>query len=273
MDRSHVSPAHLSTAQRLLTGLALLLTLGTGAATAAPVPGYLLDGTASFNHFPLDARTLSAFGQIDYAIPQNGELTLTASGTPSPSLTAGASMGDSPIAFLFGRTNATLLYTVLVTGDPGVVEVEIDVAGFVSGVATAGASIVAVSRWTLENTSGFALYTDSLSSGLVSGGSYDDAFQHTVAITLETNREYRVRMFADAQAAATEPGSRADALAFIDPVFRFADGADASSHSFSFSAGIGNEPGVDPQPASEPGTLAALMLGLAALARCRRTPH
>ncbi|MFO1330072.1 MAG: PEP-CTERM sorting domain-containing protein [Rubrivivax sp.] len=249
--------------------LPLLLALGAGPAAAVPLPAYGLDAQAAFNHFA-EVRTLNGFGQIDYAIPLNGALTFSASGTPSPSLSAGASMGDSPIALLFGRSVGTLLYTVMVTGSDGPVDVKIDVAGFVSGSASAGASIVAESRWALETTSAFEIASDRVASGLVTGGDYSDSFGRTVEVTLQANREYRVRMFADAQAAASIAGSRADAFAFVDPVFRLADGVDPSAYAFSFSAGIGNEPDIDPQPVSEPGTLAALAIGLAALARRRR---
>jgi hypothetical protein len=237
----------------LLASIGLFLALS--AAEASQLPDYQVTGDALFNLSPPDRLSLSRFGSIPLADARFGSVSFAASGTPSPSLVAGAEIGPSTTPIIFGRRAGFLTYFFEILGPSGAVPVLIDVAGGATAFASPGASFAVESRWDLLD-SGASLAGDDIRSGQLSGN-FNESFDRTVILTLATNHVYSVFMLADAGAAATLLGSHATANAFVDPVFSLAPGVDPLAYSFDFSEGIGNSSLVP-----EPGTLVLLIAGV-----------
>lgn len=223
-----------------------------------PLPNTQLLGTLLFNLGP--QREVLTFGPTSQTNPAWGTVALDMEGQPQPSVTANAQMSNSNFGPLYGRAVGLMGYFFAVDGPGTHAWVDIDVAGSVTASATAGASFVVTSRWELWNEAGQVtlLATDEIGTPQMTG-STSQSFSHVVTRNLEIGHVYFVRMLANAEAAATNPGSSASASAFIDPVFRIGGGLDPSLYSFGFSNGIGN------QPVPEPPALALLTIGLLAL--------
>ena len=248
-----------------LTGVLITVVLFFAFPAAADVlPTYHLVGDIFFNLgprlFPND------FGTTSLVEAQFGSVSLTASGTPSPLLIADANIGPNLTPSISGRASFILDYALEIVGPLGSVPVLIDIEGGASGVASAGASFAVQASWDLLD-GGSSLAGDHISSGQLTGG-FGQGFSRTVSLTLATNRLYDVNMLADAFSAATLDGSRADAHAFVDPVFSFGPGVDPLVYSFDFSPGIGNSPVNAAVP--EPGALGLLSTGLLCLGLVRR---
>lgn len=255
---SRRSLVHLT---RVLISSVLFLTVS---AKASPLPAYQLVGDMLFNLgdriFPTD------FGTTSLVDDRFGSLLLVAAGTPSPSLEADASIGPNLIPSIFGRAVFFLNYAVEIQGPPGNVPVQIDVAGGASAFANTGASFAVESRWDLLDGDA-PLAGDDIRSGQLSG-SFSQSFGRTVNLTLAANHAYTIFMLADAAAAATLEGSRANAHAFVDPIFSFGPDVDLEAYSFLFSDGIGNSP--DAAAVPEAGTLGLMGAGLLAVGLLRR---
>jgi hypothetical protein len=233
-------------------------------AAADVLPPYHLVGDIFFNLgprlFPND------FGTISLAEARFGSVSLSASGTPSPSLIADANIGPNLLSSISGRASWLLDYALEIIGPVGNAPVLIDVAGGASGVANAGASFAVESRWDLLDGDS-SLAGDDIRSGQLTG-SFGQGFSRTVSLTLATNRPYSVFLLADVFSAATLDGSRADAHAFVDPVFSFGPDVDPLVYSLTFSTGIGNAPVSAAVP--EPASFALFGAALLCLALLRR---
>lgn len=153
-------------------------------------------------------------------------------------------------------------YQFVVVGPQARIPVLVDVRGAASGSATAGASIAVESFWSIFFDVNQPLAGDDIRSGQIFG-TFDQSFGRTVELTLIANLPYTVSMLADAQAAATDAGSRAGAQAFVDPVFSLGVGVDPDLYSFQFSVGIGNTAAVPELPAFAVMALGLLVLGAA----------
>ena len=233
-------------------------------AAADELPRYHLAGDIFFN---LGSRLFpNDFGTTSLVDARFGSVSLSASGTPSPLLKADANIGPNLLPSISGRASWLLDYALEIIGPAGNVPVLIDVAGGASGVANTGASFAVESRWDLLD-GGFSLADDDIRSGQLTG-SFDQGFSRTVSLTLTANRIYDVFMLADAFSAAALDGSRADAHAFVDPVFSFGPGVDPPVYSFNSSSGIGNSPVVAAVP--KPSSLALLGAGLLCFGLVRR---
>jgi tetrahydromethanopterin S-methyltransferase subunit H len=150
------------------------------------------------------------------------------SGTPSPSIVVSAHVGpNSLLSDIFGRGTGALTYYFEIEGPAGAAPVLIDVAGAATGLASLGATFAVTSQWALYDSVSLStkLAGDELRSMQITG-SFNDAFDRTVSVTLNTNHVYPIFLFADANAAATAAGSNAIADAFVDPVFSFGPSVD-----------------------------------------------
>lgn len=247
-----------------LYGVAALLGALAAAAPASAqdalpaLPNAQLLGTLLFNLGP--QREVVTFGPNSQTNPAWGTVALDMEGQPHPSVTASAQMANTNFGPLYGRAVGLLGFFFAVDGPGTTATVHIDVAGSITASASVGASFVVTSRWELWNEAGQVtlLATDEIGTPQMTG-STNQSFSHTVTRELDIGHVYYVRMLANAEAAATNPGSSASASAFIDPVFRIGGGLDPSLYTFGFSNGIGN------QPVPEPPALALLTLGLLAL--------
>ncbi len=242
----------------LMTTLAVLILAAATAARAQLPPPQVL-ATVLFN---LGGRIdSSALGPSSLSDPRWGEVGTHAEGAPSSSVSSFACMSNSNFSPLYGRGVGQLNFFFSVAGPTPTVPVIIDVAGAVTASASAGASLVVTASWELWSSPAQVqmLAGDTIGSPQASG-SFADSFSHAVSLTLETNQVFFVRLLANAEAAATNPGSSAAAEALIDPVFRIGPGMDPALYTVELSAGIGNAP--------EPPALALWALGL--VARCRR---
>lgn len=247
---------------KLLFALALLpaLVAAPQAQAAMPVfPNTQVSGTVFFNLGPrIDSTTLAP---ISLNNPAWGTVFNHIQGEPHSAITASAQMANTNFSALYGRSVGTLGFFFAVDGTTPQVPVEIDVAGSASATASAGASFVVRSTWELWNEAGQVtlLASDEISTPQMSG-SFSQSFDRTVTLMLDVGHVYFVKMVANAEAAATNPGSSASAFAYVDPVFRVGEGFDPSLYTFGFSNGIGN------QPVPEPPAAALLALGLLGLA-------
>jgi len=242
----------------LMSVMVAILVLFSGPAAAIPIDPPHLIVDVVFNRSTPDRISTNRFGTTSLGVPGLGVASVTASGTPSPSLVTDAESGpNSENPSLFGRGAGSLSYGVEIGGPAGVVPVLIDVAGSASASASSGASFAVESSWALRDV-GSVLAGDDIRSGQLSG-SFSQNFGHTVSLTLAANHIYTVEMLADAAAAATLEGSSATAHALVDPIFSFGLGVDPSLYAFNFSDGIGN---AGPTVAPEPETLALLSTGL-----------
>lgn len=254
-------------ASRLPLTLALLpaLVAAPQAWAALPaLPNTQVSGTVFFNLGPrIDSATL---GPIALSNPDWGSVSLAIAGEPHSAVSASAQMTNVNFSPLYGRAVGTLGFFFAIDGATPQVPVEIGVAGSASASASPGASFVVRSTWELWNEAGQVnlLAGDEISTPQMSG-SFSQSFGRTVALTLDVGHIYFVKMTANAEAAATNPGSTASAFAFVDPLFRVGAGVDPSLYTFGFSAGIGN------QPVPEPPAAALLVLGLLGLAWRRQS--
>lgn len=248
---------------RVLACTSLLLALLPPAAAVTSVPNATVLGTVLFNRG--DRIDTVAFGHFEVDAAPFGGLELDAQGQPFSLVSAnGLITTDANTAFHFGSSGANLRFYIGINGPASLaVPVLIDVAGFASGLAGAGASFAVNSEWTFSRMSPnpAVLATDTVLSGSMSG-SFSQGFSRTVALTLDTNSIYEVFMRAAISVAATDPNSASQGSAFIDPLFRFDTGVDTSQYSFVFSPGIGNQ-------VPEPQAAVLMALGLALLATRR----
>lgn len=245
-------------------------------AFAIPLPLPFVLGEMFFNTETL-RTSLAGFGSLEHALASHGTLSVQSSGAPLPTLTATADL--NPVGTGYGRTDGLIRYSFEIAGPAGMmVPVFVDASGHVAGVADAGGGFFAAeARWSLRNTSEITLVGDTVSVSTSDGGTDTRDFAESHLVMLQTNTEYRVVMEAIAQAGTVDVGLHAEAEAFIDPLFRFADGVDLSLFGFHFADGIGNERpdeggGGGGGTVPEPGALAnaALALGLLALLRRNR---
>lgn len=225
-------------------------------------------GTVFFNFQPPAGISVNGFGSFPLLGP-GGQLLLDASALPSPSLYGEVGVGPG----FTGRASAQLTYQMQVIAPQGAdpnedVGVNAAVAGRVSGSSNTVdpfAGFAMKAQWRLEDVSLGLLHVfdEGIETGTLQG-SFQQSFSHDVALMLKPSHVYRVTLVADAFAGAVS-GPSATATAHIDPVFSFASGV-GPGYAFEFSAGIGNA------PIPEPGGLALLTVGLAALvARLRGT--
>jgi PEP-CTERM motif len=237
------------------------------AAAAAPVlPDPFVLGTVLFNRG--DRIDPVEFGSYSVSAGGFGGMDLAMQGEPFAAIAVSGSIStDANTAFHFGRSGGIVRFRFAVDGPfPSSVPVLIDVAGQVSGFATAGASFALISQWTLGRVSPDSLFlTSDIVQAPSMSGSFQQGFARTVAVTLETGSIYEVFMQADISLAATDSITNSQGSAMIDPVFRFGGGVDTNLYSFVFSPGIGNP------PVPEPTSLLLMALGLGAMGlRCRR---
>jgi hypothetical protein len=242
-----------------------VLLLSLPAVEASSVPAYHFTGDVFFNFSPPDRLSPNDFGSFSLLDGSFGSVSLSAFGTPSPSIVANADIGTGLIPIIFGRGDGILTYSFEIIGHSGAVPVLIDAAGAVSGSATPGASFAVESRWDLFDLGHVRLAGDDIRSGQMSG-EFNQNFSHTVSLSVAANQVYSVSMLADASSAATDLGSHATANALIDPIFSFGPGVDPLSYSFIFSDGIGNAASAG---VPEPGTLVLLSAGLLSLGLVR----
>jgi hypothetical protein len=248
--------------------------LSLPAVEASSVPAYHFTGDVFFNFSPPDRLSPNDFGSFALMDGRFGSVSLSAFGTPSPSIVANADIGTGLVAIIFGRGDGILTYSFEIMGPSGTVPVLIDVAGAISGSATPGASFAVESRWDLFDLGHVRLAGDDIRSGQLSGD-FNQNFSHSVSLSLAANQVYSVSILADASSAATDLGSHATANAFIDPIFSIGPGVNPLSYSFSFSDGIGNAASAG---VPEPGTLvllssALLSLGVLRLHRSVKTAN
>jgi hypothetical protein len=243
---------------------ALVLLAASQAQAALPVlPNPQASGTVFFNLGPrTDSSTL---GPISLTDPRWGTVALDMAGQPRAAVTASAQMTNTNFSALYGRAVGTLGFFFAVDGPGPQVDVDIGIVGSVTASASNGASFVVRATWELWNEAGQVtlLASNEISTPQMSG-SFSDSFGGFVTRRLDIGHVYFVRMVANAEAAATNPGTSASAFAFVDPVFSIGAGFDPSLYTFGLSAGIGN------QPVPEPAAGALLALGLAVLAWRRR---
>lgn len=244
--------------------LVFVLVSSFGGAQAATLETPEIIGTVFINRTSTDH--FSSFGSHTLDAPGMGAVSAEVTGTPLPSIEVHAQMGESEVTLLFGRAVAILRYVVQITGPEAVVPVDIGVAGHATAVADTGASFVVQSAWQLvdSNGSGPVLASDEISTPQQSG-SFSQAFGRTVNLSLQTNRLYLVEMRADAEAAASEIGSKVVAEAYVDPWFSFGAGVDTSLYAFQFTTGIGNA-----APVPLPLSLVSLGAAIAVLGMQRR---
>jgi hypothetical protein len=248
-------------------------------ALAIPLPLPVADGTAQFSRNNDPGVRIQTFGLLDHTIDPFGTLQFFSAGTPAPVLRAIADIGPvQNFATFSGTASGFLRYSFEIAGPQGSndpVPVDITAAGQVTGTATNGGGFEAIARWSLRDTSERILLGNSISVflGGQEGGSDDDSFGGEQATMLLPGREYRVVMevLARASTGVNAVGS-GDALAFVDPIFRFGAGVDTSLYSFRFSEGIGNSPPVSAVPEPSALALGALALVLLALKRGSARP-
>ncbi|MFY9511678.1 MAG: PEP-CTERM sorting domain-containing protein [Rubrivivax sp.] len=240
-------------------------------ARAADLPTFNLLGEASIPKFAEKKETIQ-FGTITLTNAAIGTASFSSSATPFPVLTADAQAGPNlAMDRLFTRGSGFLNYAMMITSSSlptgSVLPVSAFVAGGVAGTANAGASFVLESSWQIiDVTANLLVGGDSILTATPLTGSFSQGFSHVVNLSLKTDHLYRISLRADAQAAASDPGSSAVAHAFIDPWFSFGAGVDPAQFAFSFSAGIGNT-----APVPEPAAAGLLLLGLAVLGWRRRS--
>lgn len=249
---------------RWTSALLFLLLLSTGTARAVPLPDVSSSSTVLFN---LGARRDSIeLGTLSLTDSRFGSVLASVGGTPSAAIIASAHIGPSSTQpGLYGRGVGLLTFYFSVDGPAGTVPVQIGVAGRAQALASDGASFVVQSRWTLYSSPSLTtvLASDSIDSTQITGA-FDQSFGRTVNLSLTANNVYALFMLADAEAAATNQGSRAAADAFVDPLFSLGPGVDPGLYSFSFSAGIGNS------PVPEPSALALAVVALLSLGGLER---
>lgn len=273
MTISSPSVAWAATARRSFTCAAapVLACATLPPATAMPLPAPIAHGEAMFN-VETTAQTVDGFGALGHTLPTHGTLTFSSAGTPSPALTATADL--NPVGTGSGVASGFLRYTFEILGPDcagidGCVAVDVFAAGRVAGSAEPGffTGFESIARWSLRNTSEFILVGDSLHISGSGGDSDSQGFAETHSLMLRTNTEYRVVMEVLVRAGGLEPGALSEAEAFVDPLFSFGAGVDATRYAFHFADGIGNS--APPAGVPTPGTSALALLGLLALAARR----
>ncbi|MFT3820081.1 MAG: hypothetical protein QM750_21125 [Rubrivivax sp.] len=250
-------------------GAAPLLALLPSAAAATALPGTTVLGTVSYNRG--DRIDPVTFGHFEVSAAPFGGGELDIQGQPFAAVQAsGALATDAATALLFVRSVGHLTFHFAIDGPPSsAVPVLIDVQGFATGLAGAGASFAVLSEWVLTKVSpgGELLATDLVQTDQMTG-SFSQGFSRTVSLLLDTQSVYQVFMRADIGVAASDTNSAAQATAFIDPVFRFGNGVDTGQYRFVLGAGIGNQ-APEPVPVPEPQTALLMVWGFALLAARR----
>lgn len=264
------SAALAAPVRRLVAGVAapILAFAAPLPAAATPLPAPIVHGDAFFN-VGSPPQAIDTFGTLIHSAPTHGTLVFSSTGTPSPALTATASL--DPVGTGSGTVSGFLRYTFEILGDDclgaeGCVPVFAFAAGRVAGYADPGPfnGFESIARWSLRNTSEIILVGDSLHISGAGGESDVQGFAETHSLMLRTNTEYRVVMEVLARAGGLEAGALSVAEAFVDPLFSFGAGVDPGRYAFHFADGIGNSPPVAGVPA--PGGLALVMVGLLAMA-------
>ena len=257
----------MSIAKSLLPGALLL---GGVSVHASVIPEAQVHREALFN-LVTDRFSSNTFGTDTFADDRFGAISVSALGTPAPSVASEARIGPNTTPLIFGRGTDFLSYSFEILGPTASLPVLIDVSGAASGFATSGSSFVVQAGWGLLD-GGVTLAGDDINSGQLSVA-FDQSFGHTLDLTLQSNHLYSIFMNADSSAAATLEGSRADASAFVDPVLSFGSGVDPLAYSFQFSDGIGNSsPIPQPVPVPEPGPLLLMGAGLVFFVMRARRP-
>ena len=236
-------------------------------ACAGPLPATTVLGTVSYNRG--DRIDPVTFGHFEVSAAPFGGGELDIQGQPFAAVQASGTLAtDAVTALLFVRSVGHLTFHFSIDGPPSsAVPVLVDVQGFGSGQAGAGASFFVLSEWVLTKVSpgGELLATDLVQTGQMTG-SFSQGFSRTVPLLLDTESVYQVFMRADIGVAASDVDSAAQATAFIDPVFRFGNGVDTEQYRFVLGAGIGNQaPVLLPEPQT-----ALLMAGGLVLLTARR---
>jgi hypothetical protein len=126
-----------------------VLLLSLPAVEASSVPAYHFTGDVFFNLSPPDRLSPNDFGTFSLIDGRFGSVSLSAFGTPPPSIVTNADIGTGLIASIFGRGDGILTYSFEIIGPSGAVPVLIDAVGAISGSATPGATFAVESRWDL----------------------------------------------------------------------------------------------------------------------------
>ena len=237
-----------------LAGACLCFLHSIGCAQGVPLPPPGVAGQVLFSNPPVGID-VSTFGSFPLS-QATGSLEFTAGGTPSPFLSAEATM----VPFFFGSASGTLVYQMEVVGPDGEVPVSVAVAGGVSGTSEllsgdlfAGFAMKAT--WQFESIAGTPVFAaDGITTPALTG-SFSQSFGASHEFMLTANQAYKVTMVVSAGARG---GS---ASAFVDPIFSFGAGV-GDEYAFLFSEGIGNTPLV---PVPEPETWLLLSAGLLAM--------
>ena len=261
---------------------AVLLCSTSHVATAAIIPTEALipasfTGFMSFNYPDPPPLNVQTFGLHTLSGPA-GNLRLDSGILGSPFIHASVPRINDGF---FGRVTASLQYDLVIDGEDASVPILARATGEVQGgtveAELSGSGFALIAGWRIEDPrTGQVIFEESVKTPGQVSGSFSDSFDHIMGFDLLANTVYRVTMYTDVGIANGQTnGAFGGALAFIDPVFSVAAGAD-SGYSFRFSEGVGNTRGdtggTEPTPVPEPASFALLLSALLPLRLLRKRP-